>query len=435
MYQKRKIKNWIQKLEKNQDRKEINKLHPAQISHILKFISKPLQEQILLELPDNILLQVLLRSKNYKKNILNQLNTKRIRQLMYNGTLQDQKVILENLSYQKRQTIFSQMTQAQSKVILELLKYKKGTAGWIMDKEFIAVQAKETVNNLLHTLRSKAGVLKELYVIFVIDERGKLIGYVSLKCLLLAFPEDPISKIMNTNIVSVTVNMEQEAVAHIAKEYDVLSLAVTDTQKRLVGRITLDDLMDVMNQEMEKDIHQITGLALKKEGWFGRFPWLVLGFIGGILAFHLIRQFQFKISDMLVLSFFTPMILSMGGCLGVQASTVILRGLAIGEIYFSNMFQYVLKEVKNTFFNALLCSIILFVFVFYYLNLKMASTLAISLFAVMNMSGFLGSTIPFLLKRFKVEPSVAAGPVMMVLNDLISLLVYFSIALLIQNVF
>ena len=315
-------------------------------------------------------------------------------------------------------------------------KYKKNTAGWIMSEDLISVKECFKIGEVVEVLKMKRNMdrFKEVHLIFVVDEGGKLVGYLSLRKLIVSGLEAKVYEVMSRGVISVGVDMDQEEVSKIVKRYDVVLVGVVDGLGRLLGAIGFDEVMDVVDEEVAEDMGKGVGLIEEKEGWIWRFPWLMMGLVGGFLGAWIIGLLGRDLEEIVILSLFIPMILSMGGNVGIQASTVILRRMILSEVDIGFRFDgFILKEMRTVLLNGLLCSGLIFVGGIFFFDIKIGLTLGLSLLIVMNISGLLGGILPMVLKKMRIDPVISTGPLMAMMSDVVSLVIYLGIAQMIHG--
>jgi len=387
-------------------------LTPERAGEVLKEISAPIQEKIAHELEDQTITQ-----------ILNELNS------------DDATDIFSYLPRERAQKIISLVQPDVSEELQKLLGYKTDTAGGIMALEFVSVNANSTIQEAVETIRKKREEVENLYYVWVIDDFGKLVGVVSIKDLVLEPQDKKINDIMNSDVMSVDVDTDQEEVARIAKQYDLTHIPVVTAQHKLIGRITNDDIIDVIEEEASEDISLMAGVldqeiaeesALKISR--ARLPWLLLGLFGGLISAIVINHFHGSLEKILALSFFIPVIMAMGGNTGTQAATVVIRGLATGDISIVHTGKRLLTELWVALINGVLCGILLGLVVAFWLSdPKLGLGVGVSLITVILFSGSFGAFVPFLLRKFNIDPALAAGPFITTSNDILGLLIYLSI--------
>jgi magnesium transporter len=414
----------------------IDPLHPADLADLL--------EQ--LEEMDRIAVFSLLTPERAGE-VLTQVSSP-AQETLING-LDDQRLtqILNELDSDDATDIFSRLPRERSDVILRLLNpdareelkrltgYRTDTAGGIMGLEFVSVTANSSIREAIEKIREKSDEVEKLYFLWVVDDTGKLVGVVSMKDLLLEPIDTKIKDIMKTEVISVDVGADQEDVARIVKQYDLTNVPVVNDQHKLIGRITIDDIIDVIDEEASEDFSLMAGVMdqeLAEESALkisrARLPWLLVGLLGGLISAIVINHFHGSIEKILALSFFIPVIMAMGGNTGIQASTVVIRGLATGEISIIRIGKRLLTELWVALINGILCGILLGLAVSFWLSdLPLGIGVGISLITVILFSGAFGSFIPILLKKLNIDPALAAGPFITTSNDILGLLIYLSI--------
>jgi magnesium transporter len=268
-----------------------------------------------------------------------------------------------------------------------------------------------------------------------------LVGLLSLKRLLFAQPKTKISDLyQDKNIISVKTTDSSEEVARVMEKYDLVSIPVVDFQNKLVGRITIDDVVDIIKEEADKDFQLASGISEKVESnasiWRisrSRLPWLLIGMLGGILGAQVISSFEGNISKIPALAFFIPLITAMGGNVGVQSSAIVVQYLAKGN-QFTSIFSRVRKEASLGLLNAIICSTIIFGIAVLFENITLAIVVSISLFIVIIFAAIIGTLIPLILNKYKIDPALATGPFITTLNDVLGLFIYFSIGMLLYSI-
>ncbi len=387
-------------------------LTPDRAGEVLKEISAPIQEKIANELDDQTITQ-----------ILNELNS------------DDATDIVSYLPRERAQKIISLVQPDVSEELQKLLGYETDTAGGIMALEFVSVNANSDIRGAIESIRDKREDVEKLYYVWVVDDDGKLVGVVSMKDLLLEPIDTKIQDIMNSDVYSVDADIDQEEVARIIKQYDLTHVPVVNGQHKLIGRITNDDIIDVIEEEASEDISLMAGVidqeiaeesALKISR--ARLPWLLLGLFGGLISAIVINHFHGSLEKILALSFFIPVIMAMGGNTGTQAATVVIRGLATGDISIVHTGKRLLTELWVALINGILCGILLGLIVAFWLSdPKLGLGVGVSLITVILFSGSFGAFVPFLLRKFNIDPALAAGPFITTSNDILGLLIYLSI--------
>jgi magnesium transporter len=370
-----------------------------------------------------------------QESIISGLDNEAISEIVEELDSDDAADLVGDLPAERAREVIKTVGDDVSEELGKLLPYEEDSAGGIMALEFIAIRADATVRDAIETIRGKREEVENLYYIWVVDDFERLAGLVSLKDLLLESPERKISEIMYTEVISAQTNTDQEEVARLVKKYNLVSIPVVDERYRLVGRITHDDIIDVLEEEVDEDISLMAGVInqeITEESPLkisrARLPWLIAGLMGGILAAVVINQFESSLEKVLALAFFFPVIMAMGGNTGTQAATVAVRGMATGDISLVNVGKRLWVEMKVAFVNGIICGILLGLIVgFWISDYRMGSVVAISLVLIVLNSGFIGAAVPLVLKRLNIDPAIATGPFVTTLNDILGLLIYLGL--------
>jgi magnesium transporter len=324
--------------------------------------------------------------------------------------------------------------------IVDLLNYDEDTAGGLMQKEFLYTQLDWTVEECLLEIKEQAKDVEKVYTIYVVDALNKLIGVLSLKTLFFADPSQMISDLyQGKNIISVKVTDDQDEVMRLFDKYGLVSLPVLDYQNKLVGRITIDDVVDVIREEADRDFQLATGISDKVEDNASifriskaRLPWLIIGMLGGTLGAKVISSFEGSISLVPSLAFFIPMITAMGGNVGVQSSAIVVQSLAKGN-QFKSVFSKLTKETLVGILNGLICSSLIFGIASIFDNMVLGVVVSVSLFVVIIFAAIMGMIIPLILDKYDIDPALATGPFITTLNDVLGLFIYFTVGMLMYS--
>lgn len=327
------------------------------------------------------------------------------------------------------------------KSINEILQYPEDSAGSLMTIEYVDLKKYMTVEDAFTRIR-RTGVDKEtIYICYVTDENRKLLGIVTVKDLLLSDQSKKIFEIMDTNIISCTTLEDKEVVADKFQKYDLLALPVVDRENRLVGIITIDDAMDVLQDENTEDIEKMAAITptdkpyLKMsvfDIWKKRFPWLLLLMVSATFTGKIIQNYEEALQAYVVLTSYIPMLMGTGGNCGGQASTTIIRGLSLGDIEFRDTFKVIWKEFRVAFWCGLMLAIVNFGRLMLTDNVSatIAGVVSISMLLTVLLAKFIGCTLPILAKKLHLDPAVMANPFITTILDATSLLIYFRVAAL-----
>jgi magnesium transporter len=345
--------------------------------------------------------------------------------------------IVADLPSDVAEKVMEHVSEEVSNELQALLNYEDDTAGGIMALEFIAMLETNTVNETIEKIREVRDDFDEIFNIWVVDEQQRLVGSVSLTELVLAKGYHTLREIMDVDVISVEVGLDQEKVANKFSKYDLVSMPVVDAENRLVGRITVDDIVDVLEEEGAEDIAFLTGAPdeeVMEESTFilsrARLPWLLVAFFGEIIAAFILNSFEATLKQKVMAAFFIPIVMAMGGSTGSQASVIVVRGMATGDIDLSDTRSRLLKEFKIAMVNAFFFSSLMFGLIYFWDGPQFAVILSVSMFVVINNATIVGAMVPMLFKRFNIDPALAATPFVTTSNDIIGLMIYLSITTL-----
>lgn len=357
--------------------------------------------------------------------------------------------VIENLESDDATDVISELPEGQKEEVLslieddehasdieDLLNYDEDTAGGLMAKELIKVNENWTTLRCLKEMRKQSTLVKKVHSIYVVNEEEKLVGTLSLRKLLLTETRINISEITNYEIISVLASVDDEEVANIMNKYDLIVIPVIDKGGVLLGRITIDDVMDVVKEEAEKDYQMASGITEDVESsdsvWQltrARFPWLLIGLFGGLLGAFIINLFLPEQEESnFQLAFFIPLIAAMGGNVGVQSAAIVVQGLANESIKIDTIFRKLVKELGVALLNGIICSTIIFGATFtLYERIDLSLTVSLSLLAVIVFAALFGTFVPLTLEKYKIDPALATGPFITTVNDVLGLVIYFLI--------
>ncbi|MBU5271422.1 magnesium transporter [Staphylococcus caprae] len=344
--------------------------------------------------------------------------------------------ILNELSKSKVASLLTLMDKDEANEIKALLHYEEDTAGGIMTTEYISLKTTTPVKEALMHVKEQAPDAETIYVIFAVNEAGQLVGVLSLRDLIVAENDSYIEDVMSERVISVNVADDQENVAQVMRDYDFIAVPVVDYQNHLLGIITIDDILDVMDEEASEDYSRLAGVSdidstsdsVVKTAT-KRLPWLiVLTFLGMITA-TILGSFEDTLSKVALLAAFIPIISGMSGNSGTQSLAVSVRNISTGEINEQSKFRIALREAGSGFLSGLICAIVLFlIIVVIYRQPLLALIVGGSLTCAMTVGTLVGSMIPLLMNKFKIDPAVASGPFITTINDIVSMLIYFGLA-------
>ncbi|WP_372949606.1 magnesium transporter [Mariniphaga sp.] len=413
-------------------------LHPADIAEVMddltmdeaKYLYLLLEGEkasdVLIEIPEN-------ERKRFLRVLPSELIASKFIEYMDSDDAAD---VLADLDEEQKQEVLKEIEDTeQAGDIVDLLEYEEDSAGGIMAKELVSVNENWTVATCLKEISRQAEEVDEIYYIYVTDDQQRLKGVLSLKKLILNSTNTKISNLYEPDVKSVRTNTRQEEVAEIMDKYDLVAIPVVDDIGRLKGRITFDDVIDFVREEAERDYQMISGITGDVEPddkpWElirARFPWLLIGLIGGIMGALVLGNYEAEISHVTELAFFIPLIAAMAGNVGVQSSSIVVQSIASGVKDVSTTGKRLLKELLVAFATASIFAILIFLYNYFVQgNINLTLSVSISLFIVMLYASFFGTLIPLILNRFKIDPALATGPFITTMNDVLGLFIYFGV--------
>jgi len=414
-----------------------NELHGADIAEIInelkvnegKYIFKLLENEkaadTLLEIDDDV-----------REHLLESLTTKEIAEHIEEMDSDDAADVVGELSEEKQREVISKIEDKEHVGDIEhLLNYDEDTAGALMAREFIKANVNWPVDRCIIEMRRQAQEVETVYTVYVVDDNDILKGLLSLKALLVATPKQHISELYNTNIKFVNANEKKEEVAKIMERYDLVVVPVIDDNGKLLGRITIDDVVDVIKEEAERDYQLASGLSEKVESsdtvWRMsrvRLPWLLIALLGGILISQVISGYEAEIQIYPEMAIFIPLIAAMGGNVGIQSSAIVVQELAGDNIEMQSMFKKLVKEFFVGLINGLVCSsLILGYNIVVSDSINLSLTVSIALLTVIVFAAVFGTFVPLVLNKYKIDPALATGPFITTTNDLLGILIYFIV--------
>ncbi len=414
----------------------INDLHPADIAEIANEVEFSQASYVYELLEDSTAADVLVELEDdLREKLLSTLSSKEIaEEVIDNLDSDDATDIVSELPQEKKEEVLSILEDVElASDIAKLLSYPEDSAGGIMAKEFIKVNSNWSITQCVREMRKQAEEVSSVYTIYVVNDNDILTGTLSLKKLLLTDSKTVISDIMREDTIMVNATDDQEEVAQIMNKYDLVVIPVVNDLGKLIGRITGDDIMEIMVEEAEKDYQLASGISDDVESndsvWSitrARLPWLLIGMIGGLFGAKVIGIFD--IQSNYQMTFFIPLIAAMGGNVGVQSAAIVVQSIASGTTSIEGTTKRLLKELRVALVNGLICSIIILgaSFALGY-GLPLSITVSISLLAVIIFAALFGTFIPLTLNKYKVDPALATGPFITTVNDVLGLFIYFMI--------
>ncbi len=421
---------------------ELKKLHAADVAEIIEELSFGQASYLYELLEDEKAADVLMELEDdLRDQLLETLSPQEIaEEVLDNLESDDAADIVSELSQDIKEEVLSHIEDAEhASDIADLLNYPEDSAGGLMAKELIKVNINWSVMRCVREMRKQAEDVSFVYTIYVVDDNDILLGTLSLKKLLLTDAKTVISDIYKQDIIMVNATEDNEEVGNIMNKYDLIVLPVVNDLGQLIGRITVDDVMEVMKEEAEKDYQMASGISEDVESsdsvWAitrARLPWLLIGMVGGLLGAKVIGVFD--IEKNYQMAFFIPLIAAMGGNVGVQSAAIVVQGLAGGSVSIDGIFERLLKELGVALVNGIICSSIILVAAYMLgYGILLSITVSIALLSVIIFAALFGTFIPLTLDKYKIDPALATGPFITTVNDVLGLFIYFWIGQMILN--
>jgi magnesium transporter len=403
----------------------IEELKSDEAIYLVKLLESDITSEALMELDDDV-----------RERILDRLSPQEIAEEIQEMDTDDAADVVAELDDEIQQEVIEKIDDEEHAAdIVELLNYKENSAGGLMAKELVQVNETWTVAGCVREMRRQAQNVTRVHSIYVTDNDGKLKGRLSLKDLLTVQGTTEIAEVYIPNVDFVNVHTEGEEVARIMQKYDLEAIPVVDEIGVLVGRITIDDMVDFIKEEAEKDYQLAAGISQDVEAddniWLltrARLPWLVLGLFGGLGAVYIMKWFDDAVSNYLELFFFTPLIAAMAGNVGVQSSAIIVQGLANDNIK-GSLINRLLKEVGLALINGLILGILVIIFGFFTeMDQIVSITIAVSMLSVIIVAALVGTFVPIILDRKGIDPAIATGPFITTSNDIFGIFLFFYLS-------
>ncbi|MDY6989863.1 MAG: magnesium transporter [Thermodesulfobacteriota bacterium] len=424
--------------------KIVNRTHAADLAVVFQFTTLREQET-LFDLIDSTEQKAVLFSELAQETLLGLIEdmpAEKIAEILEQMPTDDVADLLGKLSDDRAKALLELMTKEGSEEVEGLLVYDAQTAGGIMLPDFIALKEDSTAREAIEALQKEYVDVEMPFYLYVIDDHDNLVGVISLRQLVVVPPETRLKSIMTTDVLSVRTDMDQEEVARIVARYNVLAVPVVDENNRLVGIVTVDDVIDIIRAEATEDILKMAGAGgnlVESQSLFRsvriRLPWLLASWIGGVIAFFVISHFQATLSKLVYLAAFIPIIMGMGGNIGTQSSTIVVRGLATGQLDMKQIWEVVLKELAVGFLLGFVYGALLgFLAHLRYDLWLLGMTVGLAVMSSMTIAAMVGSLVPMVFARINIDPAVATGPFVTTSIDILSVSFYFWIATVLLHI-
>ncbi len=418
--------------------KVISKSHPADIAHLFRYLDLKEQKIFfnLIEDPETAAYVLSELDHITGAQLLEQIDKETITEVLQEMPYDDAVDIIRNMPEELAEEILTSMQDEDSEEIEQLLLYDEDTAGGIMSPEIFSLGQDLSVREAIEAVQQAEDV-EMVFYLYVTDEHNHLVGVLSLRQLLTVSPGKRLKDIMTREVISVRTDMDQEEVAQLVAKYNILAIPVVDDANKLMGLITVDDVIDVMRQEATEDIYKMAG-ASEEELLYGnrsfkiarlRLPWLITNLFGGIITGYLMWLFKATLAEVIALISFIPVITGMGGNVGGQSSTIMVRGFATGRIEFSTLRQVFFKELRVGAIMGLVCGITVgLVALVWHHNPFLGLVVALAMVAAMTVAACMGVLAPSFFKKLGIDPAIASSPFVQTANDITGILIYFGTA-------
>lgn len=412
-------------------------LHPADLGEIInhlefddavyvfKLFDHELASEVITELDENL-----------RERLLAEIDPDQIVSIVDQLDTDDATDIVSDLPDSVQEQVLGRIDKEYSEDVKELLKYPEDSAGGIMNSDFVFVYDNQLVRDAIEEIRKNAEEIDYIYYIYVLKENHKLAGIVSVKSLLTNPLDTPLNQIMEEDLVYVTPDIDQEEVARMIEKYDLVAIPVVDENRIMLGRITVDDVVDVINEEASEDLQRVAGLSEGEEFSDSSFriskirlPWLLVALVGQIFGAGVLSSFEASIEKMIIATFFIPIVMAMGGSTGTQAAIVMVKSITESEMWMSDSFRRLFKEFRVALINASACGVVLLLVSHFFFQNEMAFTavLTVALFIIMTNATMVGAVIPIGFKKLGVDPAIATGPFVTTMNDILGLVIYLTL--------
>lgn len=424
----------------------LTEMYPQDIAEILDSVKPEEARQVMNLVESEKAVKVLVEMEdNVREHFLESYSPKEIAEVfIQNMDSDDAADVLNNFSIKRKEDVISNLTDIEfASNLLSLLNYDEYTAGSLMAVELVKANINWSISQCIEEIRRQAENVDSIYVVYVVDDFERLTGIITLKNLILSTPSAKIADVYNKEVISVSTSADSEGIANLFDKYDLVVLPVVNALGQLVGRITVDDVVEVIKEEANEDYQLMSGITEDVDSsdrvWVlsrARLPWLLIGLLGGIASSRFIELYEEELHIHPEMAFFMPLIAAMGGNAGVQSSAIVVQGLANNTLGTQNILPKIYKELRVALVNGLICSVLLLLYNYMFSNsMDLSMTVSVALLSVIVFATVLGTFIPLVLNKMKIDPAIATGPFITTTNDLLGLAVYFTLGRILYNVF
>lgn len=432
-----KISDLIDEQESEKLRPILVDLHPADIAEIINQVdlgeAKYVFDLLDTETAGEVVIDV---DDGLREKILSDIDTEKLLDIVEELDSDDATDIVSDLPEDVAEEVLGKIDPEDSQDVKELLKYPEESAGGIMNSDYVSVLDSATVGDAINEVRKNAEEFEHIYIVYVLDDAEKLLGFVKLKSLVIHPPEKPIRHVMEEDLIYTNVDMDQEEVANLMYKYDLVAIPVVDVNKKMLGRITIDDVVDVIQEEAAEDIQKMAGLSDDEEVTYStvkisrnRLPWLFVALVGNLISAVVLSNFEASLKEIIVASFFIPIVMAMGGSAGSQAAIVMVQGMGSSDIWYHDTIRKLSKEFRVALLNGFISSVVLFLasYIFFPSSVNFSLILSASLMIIMVNATMIGAIAPLIFKKLGSDPAIATGPFVATANDVMGLLIYFTL--------
>lgn len=426
---------------------ELEGMHPADIADLFQHLNLKQAEWVFELIPNreekaDILMEL---DEEERKKLMEGMDPEQIGHYIDLLDTDDAVDLIQELDEEEREEVIQNIGDVeQAGDIVDLLQYDEDTAGGLMGTELISVNENLSMPDCLKEMRRQAEDLDDIYYVYVVDDDNRLKGVLPLKKMITHPSVSKIKHVMEDNPVVVKVDMPIDEVAIDFEKYDLVAMPVVDSIGRLMGQITVDDVMDQVREQQERDYQLASGIASDVDAddsvlaqTKARLPWLLIGIAGGLLSSLILSGFEAQLAAVTALAYFIPLIGGTGGNVGVQASAIVVQGLANGRLDLKEFWQQLWKELRISLLTGVVISLAVFVYTLFTEPGSYGLTLAVavSLFCIVVFSTVFGALVPLTLEKLKVNPALATGPFIQITNDVVGLLIYVGMAAWMLSIF
>ena len=403
----------------------VESLGPEVGSRLLAALESEAAGEALAEMPDQA-----------REHVLEEMSYEAIADAVDTLPADDAADVIGDLHGDQRMQVLGDLDVQEPKMVAELLSYPEDSAGGIMTPEVLAVPYDSSAADVIERLRGAPTAHDDVFTVYVVDADGRLAGRLPLQNLVTAALATPVEAMMERPLVSCRVDEDQEQVAQIMAKYNLVTIPIVDDSERLVGRVTFDDVIDVIAEEATEDILRMAGSNEREVAERSsiriarvRLPWVVVGLLGGLFSGVLMSRFESVLQQVLGLAFFVPAVAALGGNVGIQSSTIVIRGMTVGDYTFTGVWTPILREIRVGLAIGAVCGVVAAVFAQSWLgDPGIGLIVGLAMWGTALCAAIVGAGLPFLLSRFDVDPAVATGPFITTANDVLGVLLYFLLA-------